>query len=460
MDLSTLHRHCRDGDAAAIGLELDRLGRGATEQRSRREIADVEIAYHIRDSVLAWREWHGRVGLSPKQGLERLLEHARDSIPFYRRRLAGRAGKSRLRLTDFEPVSRAEMALDPGSFLSDAHAISPRDAMHLTSGTTGKPLVVWIAPAMFYDMCYVIYQEVAQRVPEIWERIQPDKCSVAQLSEHPMTWAGATCMLPLKMSVFRRIMFDSSSREANRILGALDPAIISGTPSTLLAFAEQVLPDAPAPRPLATLVSGERLHEDQRAAIERIYGGRCLNAYISSEGGVLALEGPPRSQPGSQRRLIARSHAVRLEVLARDGGISDNGEGEVLVTNLLNDTMPFIRYRSGDFARLETNASTGQQVLLGLRGKEVAGYRIGRHFAPTSTIEAALLEMGIADFRLDRQTSQSFTLTYRAAVRTPPAEVIAGRLSDLLANATVDTAAVERVSQPGRKTLRFSGADA
>jgi phenylacetate-coenzyme A ligase PaaK-like adenylate-forming protein len=451
LDLSELHLHCRTGDADAIRLELDRLTRGATGQRSSRQIADVEIAYNKRDAVLAWREWRVRAALPPKQGLRQLLEHARVAVPFYRRRLTG---KSRLQLADFEPVSRAEMVSDPGSFLSEAQAISPRDAIHPTSGTTGKPLVVWIAPVMFYDMCYAVYQNVAHLVPEIWKRIQPDKCSVAQLSEHPMTWAGATCMLPLKMSVFRRIMFDSSSHEANLILGQLDPAIISGTPSTLMAFAEQLLPNTPTPRPLATLVSGERLHDDQRAAIERIYGGRCLNAYISSEGGVLALEGPH----GSQRGLIARSHAVRLEVLTPDGGISDSGEGELLVTNLLNDTMPFIRYRSGDFARLETNARNGEQALLDLRGKEVAGYPIGQYFVPASAIEAALFEMGIEDFSLDRQTSQAFTLTYRSSASSPQAEVIASRLSGLLANATIDTAMADRVSQPGRKTLRFSGA--
>ncbi len=131
------------------------------------------------------------------------------------------------------------------------------------------------------------------------------------------------------------------------------PAILEGYPTCLGILAESLSEsEAKQVRPLLVACRGERLTQDTRELLERTFRARVANLYNCEEVGNLAWECPDESG----RFHLNRDTCV-LEVL--DGrGDPTTGEGNVVVTNLYNRTMPFLRYGLDDQARLVGDADS------------------------------------------------------------------------------------------------------
>ena len=91
-------------------------------------------------------------------------------------------------------------------------------------------------------------------------------------------------------------------------------------------------------------VTSERLYDDQRATISRVFGCRVANGYGGRDAGFIAHE-----CPSGGMHLTAED--IVLELINRDGEPVPDGEpGEIVVTHLATRGFPFIRYRTGDVA--------------------------------------------------------------------------------------------------------------
>jgi phenylacetate-CoA ligase len=95
-------------------------------------------------------------------------------------------------------------------------------------------------------------------------------------------------------------------------------------------------------------VTSERLYDDQRADIARIFGCQVANGYGGRDAGFLAHECPDGG-------MHITAEDVVLELLDPAGRPVPDGEpGEVVVTHLATREFPFIRYRTGDIAVRDT----------------------------------------------------------------------------------------------------------
>ncbi|MCD0423655.1 AMP-binding protein [Rubrivivax sp. JA1024] len=95
-------------------------------------------------------------------------------------------------------------------------------------------------------------------------------------------------------------------------------------------------------------VTSERLYDDQREAISRLFGCRVANGYGSRDAGFIAHECPAGG-------LHLTAEDVIVEIVAPDGRVLPPGQsGEIVVTHLATKDFPFIRYRTGDVAVLDT----------------------------------------------------------------------------------------------------------
>lgn len=95
-------------------------------------------------------------------------------------------------------------------------------------------------------------------------------------------------------------------------------------------------------------VTSERLYDDQRATISRLFGCRVANGYGSRDAGFIAHECPSGG-------LHLTAEDVIVEIVAPDGRVLPPGQsGEIVVTHLATKDFPFIRYRTGDVAVLDT----------------------------------------------------------------------------------------------------------
>jgi phenylacetate-CoA ligase len=94
-------------------------------------------------------------------------------------------------------------------------------------------------------------------------------------------------------------------------------------------------------------VTSERLYDDQRAVIERVFGCKVANGYGGRDAGFIAHE-----CPAGGMHLTAED--IVVELVDPDGRPVPPGQaGEIVVTHLATRDFPFIRYRTGDVAVMD-----------------------------------------------------------------------------------------------------------
>lgn len=97
-------------------------------------------------------------------------------------------------------------------------------------------------------------------------------------------------------------------------------------------------------------VTSERLYDEQRQTISRVFGCPVANGYGSRDAGFIAHECPHGGM-----HLTAED--VVVEIVDAQGAALPVGEtGEIVVTHLATGEFPFIRYRTGDMGALGQQA--------------------------------------------------------------------------------------------------------
>lgn len=113
-------------------------------------------------------------------------------------------------------------------------------------------------------------------------------------------------------------------------------------------------------------VTSERLYDEQKQAIERIFGCPTANGYGGRDAGFIAHQCPQGSMHITAEDII-------VELVDSNGKLVPAGEaGEVVVTHLATSEYPFIRYRTGDVAVLGDQPCTcgrGLPVLEEIQGR-------------------------------------------------------------------------------------------
>jgi len=124
------------------------------------------------------------------------------------------------------------------------------------------------------------------------------------------------------------------------------PSILIGYPSALATFSEFCRDTGVRlPSPRAVVTGGERLFPHQRDLIEEAFHTDIYDRYGSREFSAVAHE------CSEHKGLHVFSDLFHVEVIHESGRPAQSGEiGELVITDLTNLYMPFIRYRTGDLA--------------------------------------------------------------------------------------------------------------
>ncbi len=100
--------------------------------------------------------------------------------------------------------------------------------------------------------------------------------------------------------------------------------------------------------------TGEPLFPHQRELIERLFGVPVSVEYGARDAGLMALESPDGV-------LLQMSETHLVEILDAAGNPVD--EGEAVITSLVSEAQPFIRYRTGDVVRRSGKPDPGGRGL-------------------------------------------------------------------------------------------------
>jgi phenylacetate-CoA ligase len=94
-------------------------------------------------------------------------------------------------------------------------------------------------------------------------------------------------------------------------------------------------------------VTSERLYDEQREQIERIFGCPVANGYGGRDAGFVAHE-------CAEGGMHVTAEDIIVEIVDRDGNVLPSGQaGEIVVTHLATHDFPFVRYRTGDVGVLD-----------------------------------------------------------------------------------------------------------
>ena len=154
-----------------------------------------------------------------------------------------------------------------------------------------------------------------------------------------------------------------------KTLERFQPRVVQGYPVPLYLLARHVKVAGGRlnlPSLKAVVATAEPLYEYQRELAEEMVPCKVYDRYGARETGLISQECV------AERALHVNTEGVYLEIIA-DGRPAKEGEtGEVIVTDLHNTTMPFLRYQLGDVAALSARAcgcGSGLPIMHSITGR-------------------------------------------------------------------------------------------
>ncbi|MBU6399895.1 MAG: AMP-binding protein [Verrucomicrobia bacterium] len=287
--------------------------------------------------------------------MNRLLGHAWEHNPFYRRKWTA-AGVRQRRLSrledlaDFPLTMRVELVADqtasPPLGSNRARPLAEFRRIHRSSGTTRTP-VFWGDTARTWRWIL----EGSERLFQL-AGVQPADRLLFAMGFGPSSgpWIiyegahrlGCLCFTSAAVEV----------GEQRRWLEQFRPSILVGKPSALLALAAAGpgagrRPASPGVRML--ILTGEPNFESLRGRLERAWGAECFDRYGLTEAGSVAGECP--AHPGGMHLLDEAFIAESIDPLT-GRPVANGAPGELVLTTLGRVDRPIIRYRTGDRVRL------------------------------------------------------------------------------------------------------------
>jgi len=164
------------------------------------------------------------------------------------------------------------------------------------------------------------------------------------------------------------VMSERSMLEFHGRLLRFRPEVLYGYPSALTQLGRFIEDRALESIQVGTVITtAERLSGANRRRLIRMYGGEVFNLYCTREYGCVGFE------CGRHQGFHIDIGSMFVEI-TKDGERVEPGQaGEIVITDLLNYGMPFIRSRTGDIGALSPEpcaCGSPMPVLMGLDGRE------------------------------------------------------------------------------------------
>lgn len=293
----------------------------------------------------------GRLQTLQTQRLRSLLSHVGEHVPYYRELFAR---------TGFDPravQSPADLQALP--FLTKdlirAHteALTSAQAEGLarfnTGGSSGAPLIFFIGR-----------ERVSHDVAAKWRATRWWGVDIGDVETvvwgSPIELTAQDRVRRLRDALMRTELLPAFEMSDARLDGfvqqirARRPRMLFGYPSALSRIAAHAQQRGIAMGDLGiqvAFVTSERLYDEQRSAIESVFGCPVANGYGSRDAGFIAHQCPDGG-------MHITAEDVVLEIVDDIGRVLPPGEaGEIVVTHLATRDFPFIRYRTGDRAVMD-----------------------------------------------------------------------------------------------------------
>lgn len=221
--------------------------------------------------------------------------------------------------------------------------------------------------------------------------------------------------------------FDMNAENTARYLDHLrrwGPCFMHVYPSSVAQLAQYVRQtNTPAPQISGVIAESENVYPDQRRLVEEVFGCRYFSCYGHSEKLVCAAE-----CEHSSNYHVWPTYGY-CELIDERGNIvtTPGKRGEIVGTGFINDVMPFVRYRTGDFATFvadSCDACGRQQMILA----DIRGHRMQEMLVlkDGSLVSWTAVNLHDATFEKVRQVQFYQDSPGRAVLRVVPSQALSG----------------------------------
>jgi len=343
-------------------------------------LADYQRDQWLAPEQIAALQW---------QRLKQLLEHCERTVPYYRQRWreAGIAVADIRSLDDYArlPVLTKSDIRQHFDALQ-AEGWHDRVLTKATGGSTGDPLRFGYTRESYERRTAVMWRgygwagsRMGRRTLFVWGGAVGTPHRFQQFKDRVYNAAFARHVL----NSFN--MTDANMAEFADAIDRYRPQVIVGYVGPLVRLAQWLLDTGRrVVAPQSIIGAAESLHEFQREIIERAFGCPAYNTYGCREFMLIASE--------CERREGLHVNADHLVVeLQRHPDAPVTEPGEVVITDLFNYGMPFVRYLNGDVATASDHVCScgrGLPLLQRVDGRLLdairtpAGHRLPGEFFP------------------------------------------------------------------------------
>lgn len=390
-------------------------------------------------ALRAWREEARRPpfwaeGEQPPW-LEERFQRARAEVPFYRER----AGAT---LAETPSFRRADLARQPWAFVPDGAALDEL-LVFATSGTTGPAFDVYSHP--FAASAPLALLEAALGDLGITLEAGPERVSLASVHHQRGTYTYPSLMSFFGGAGYVKVNLHPDEwrapGDAVAFLDATAPEVYLGDPLAFDALSRLPLRH----RPRALVSSAMTLRPGLRAALEAHFRCPILDLYSLTEARLLAVD--------TGVGMAVRAPDVFIEVLdpMHDTPMAPGQRGEITVTGGCNPLLPLLRYRTGDFGRLEH--SQGRVWIRDLEGRPPVAL-LDAQGALVNTIDASrsLAPFALPQLQLAQAADRSLTLRVRGEADEA---LLRAALAPLFGDLPLSVTGFPAHLDPGRKVLQY-----
>jgi phenylacetate-CoA ligase len=267
--------------------------------------------------------------------LKAVLSAATVRSPYYAQLGIGKGKDPEEWLSRFPILDKATIRHEKDRLLTQPKAGLIKNS---TSGSTGVQTEVWVSKKE---------QSVYRAAQTLWWEWAGYRIG------HPILQTGLATSRSLEKKVkdflFRTYYLFAFGLEQGQLKAALHwaapkNAVLGGYASSLYVLS-QMAGESDIPIRFKTAISwGDKLFDHYRRNIEQVFGCRVFETYGTGEGLMIA------AQKDLQYMYIMEP-CVYLELVDEQGNAVRDGEiGQVVVTSLIHEAMPLIRYKPGDLA--------------------------------------------------------------------------------------------------------------
>lgn len=282
--------------------------------------------------------------------LNRLLEHACSTVPYYSEAFE-RAGITPADIRSPDdlrrlPVLTKDVIRDDLERLVSTAIPRERIRKDSTGGSTGEPTWYYVDDNSSQARQAIVLRGNAWCGARLGDRLATLWGAAFDLNPHQKLKGRLKSAIMNKLFLCSYNLNSETMAEYAETLQKFRPKLLTSYPTPLVTFAEFLRTNPEySVRPGAIIASSETLFDEQREIIERTYGCEVFNRYGSREFGNIAHE------CDAHEGLHVNVERFFIEYLKEDGTPAGPGEiGEMLITDLDNFGMPFVRYRIDDLA--------------------------------------------------------------------------------------------------------------